>query len=66
MKAIKDFHIRNTSGFQSILFDLGMITMCIYINPHVYYELNLVEILLYVMNYELLYNMHICPIPLII
>ena len=38
MKAIKDFHIRNTPGFQSILFNLGMIIMYIYINPHVYYE----------------------------
>ena len=64
MKAITYFHIRNTPGFQSILFNLGMIIIFIYINPHVYYELDLFKILLYLINYELLKNMHICPILL--
>lgn len=63
MKAITYFHIRNTPGFQSILFNLGMIIIFIYINPHVSYELDLFKVLLYLINYELLKNMHICPIP---
>lgn len=44
--------------------NLSMIIMFIYISPHVYYEYNLFEILLYLINRELLDNVHIFPIPL--
>lgn len=53
MKAITYFHIRNTPGFQSILFNLGMIDhIILYINN----TSNILMALLYILLYIKIYS----------